>query len=292
MDKGKNKKRQSAALGRGLDSLLPSEGEKIFSVAVANLCPNPYQPRTHFDEGQLVELAESIRKHGILQPLIVRKKSVGYEIVAGERRFRAAKMAGLETVPAVVRILHEEQMMEIALIENVQRADLNPIEVAHGYRLLMENCGLKQEELAERTGMSRSHVANTLRLLQLPKEVQGYVSSGSLTMGHARAILSVRGEEKQRVLAERVMDKGISVRQLESLIQGQVAGDQRTEGVLEEKSPPLQLSSYENFFQDLWGIPVQLRYKKTKKKTGGIDIVYHSKEEIDRIVEDLKKKLS
>lgn len=212
------------ALGRGLEALLPvlevREGERILELSVSDISANPYQPRCTFDEDKLKELAESIREHGVLQPVIVRPRSGGYDLVAGERRVRAAKMAGLATIPAVVRDLSDAEMMEIALIENVQRQDLNPMEEARAYRAAMERLGLTQETLAERLGKSRPAVANMLRLLHLHPEVQGWLEEGRLSMGHAKALLALANPEVQRHVGLRVIEEGLNVRETERLVRG------------------------------------------------------------------------
>lgn len=210
-------------LGKGLGALLPDidvqESDAVNEVPLEELRPNPYQPRKHFDPEALQELVSSIKEHGIVQPIVVRKSIRGYEIVAGERRFRAAKEAGLSKVPVVVREFSDDRMMEIALIENLQREDLNPLEVAMAYQKLMTHFSLTQEELAARVGKSRPHVTNFLRLLQLPPEIQEDVSRGTLSMGHARALLGLKDRDLQKKLAEKVKKEGASVRQLEEWVQ-------------------------------------------------------------------------
>ena len=187
------------------------------SIPVAKIKANPNQPRKTFDEDQLSELSESIKANGVLQPILVRKKGEGYEIVAGERRYQAAKLAGLKEIPAVVRDIAEEDVFQLALIENLQRSDLDPIEEAQGYRQLIDEKSLTQEQLAKLLSKSRPAIANTLRLLDLPKDVQGLMASGKLTAGHARAILAVPTEEGRLQLAEKVAAEGLSVRQTESI---------------------------------------------------------------------------
>ena len=188
----------SKRLGRGLDALIPSlsvnDDDKVVEVSLQQLRPNPYQPRKHFDEQSIQELAESIKQHGVIQPIIVRSVLKGYEIIAGERRYRASQQLGLQHIPAVVRNFSDQQVMEIALIENLQRENLNAIELAVAYQALMDQFTLTQEELSVKVGKSRSHIANFLRLLQLPEEVKECVSRGTLSMGHARAI---EGEKKK-----------------------------------------------------------------------------------------------
>ena len=213
----------SKRLGKGLDALFPSievtEDDKVLQINITDLRPNPYQPRKEFEPEAIEELKQSILEHGVIQPIIVRKSIKGYEIIAGERRFRASKEAGLKTVPAVVKELSEAQVMEIAIIENIQREDLNAIEVAAAYHKLMERLQITQEELAKKVGKSRPHVTNFLRLLQLPDNVQEYVSRGTLSMGHARALLAVKDRKQLILLAKKTIDEGLSVRQLESIVQ-------------------------------------------------------------------------
>jgi ParB family chromosome partitioning protein len=190
-------------LGRGLDALIPSlevdENDHILQVEIKNIRPNPYQPRKFFEEEALKELAESIKEHGIIQPLVARKSVKGYELVAGERRLRAAKIARLDHVPVAIKDFTDEQVMQIALIENVQRENLNAIEIAQAYQKLMSAFSLKQEELAKKVGKSRPHVANFLRLLQLPEEIQERVSAGSLSMGHARTLLGIEKDSVKNI---------------------------------------------------------------------------------------------
>lgn len=213
------------ALGRGLGSLMgEAQSETGYSaqtndttIAIEMIEPNPDQPRTHFNETELEELADSIKEHGILQPLILREKGDKYEIIAGERRYQAAKIAGLTEVPAIIRDVDDETMLELALIENLQRTDLNPIEEAKGYKQLKDASGMTQEELAKTVSKSRSSITNSLRLLDLPEEVQQMLYDGKLTAGHARAILAVPDDDQRVKLAERVVEEGLSVRATENL---------------------------------------------------------------------------
>ena len=187
------------------------------NISIEDIAPNPNQPRTHFNETELEELAQSIQEHGILQPLILREKEGKYEIIAGERRYQAAKIAGLTEVPAIIRDVDDETMLELALIENLQRTDLNPIEEAKGYKQLKDESGMTQEELAKTVSKSRSSITNSLRLLDLPEEVQQMLYDGKLTAGHARAILAVPDDGQRVKLAERVVEEGLSVRATENL---------------------------------------------------------------------------
>ena len=223
------------ALGRGLEELFYSEPieynkvdakilietprEEIEMVKIDELRSNPYQPRKVFDEEALQELAASIKEHGVFQPIIIKKSIKGYEIIAGERRVKASKMAGLEEIPAIVRDFSDNEMMEIALLENLQRENLNAIEESTAYKKLLETLSLTQEELAKRLGKSRSHITNMLGLLTLPEEVQTALSNKELTMGHARIISKLENKEQQIALTNRVKDEGLSVRQLEDITQ-------------------------------------------------------------------------
>lgn len=216
-----------AGLGRGLGALLGETAGEVHAeqkdaaalreLPVEDVVPNPNQPRRSFGEEDLEELADSIRKNGVLQPIVVRPYEGSYQIIAGERRYQAALRAGINTVPAVVREVSDKEMLQLALIENLQREDLNPLEAARGYKDLMEKYGLTQEELSQILSKSRSSIANALRLLDLPDAVQELLMDGKLTAGHARAILSVHGEDARVALAEKVVAEGLSVRQTEIL---------------------------------------------------------------------------
>ena len=212
------------ALGRGLGALLSSDstidlGAEPSEVELDTIVPGPMQPRTHFDEASLENLAESIRSHGIVQPLVVRRRGDGYELIAGERRWRAAKLAGMSRVPIVVKEVPDESLLEIALIENIQRENLNPIEEAQAYKKLIETVGLTQEALASRVGRDRSYITNYLRLLKLTDDVQQLVKEGRLSTGHARAILALDHQDLQRRIARQIIDGGLSVRATEQLVQ-------------------------------------------------------------------------
>ena len=217
------------ALGRGLGALLSSDrtidlGAEPTEVDVDAIVPGPMQPRTHFDEGSLEGLADSIRSHGIVQPLLVRRQGERYELIAGERRWRAAKLAGLTKVPVIVRDVPDKDLLEIALIENIQRENLNPIEEAQAYKRLIETVGLTQEDLATRVGRDRSYITNYLRLLKLPEDLQKLVIEGRLSTGHARTILGLSHVDQQRKLARQVIDGGLSVRATEHLVRKAIEG--------------------------------------------------------------------
>ena len=225
-----NKKR---ALGRGLEDLFNSENidystveqkiyesatnEEIIEINLNELRPNPYQPRKVFDEEALNELASSIKEHGVFQPIIVKKSIKGYDIIAGERRFRASKMAGLEKIPAIVREFTDDQMMEIALLENLQRENLSAIEEATAYKSMIEHLNLTQDELAKRVGKSRSHVTNIIGLLRLPKVVQDMISDNRITMGHARALSKLNDDDEIIELANKIVDDKLVVRDIENI---------------------------------------------------------------------------
>lgn len=278
---------KNKGLGKGLEALISGleqeENETIQEVSLQELRPNPYQPRKQFDEQAMQELAESVKQHGIVQPLIVRESIHGYEIIAGERRFRAAKLANLRTVPVIVRKCSDDQMMEIALIENLQREDLNPIEIAKAYRKLMDHFSLTQEELARRVGKSRPYVANFLRLLQLPVEIQADVSRGTLSMGHARALLAVTKQDLQMKLAKKVVNEQLSVRDLEALIRNMQEGEKKKEKKKPKPVAPI-IKQYEEWLQQLFETPVKIKQGRRK---GKIEIEYYSEEELERIIDFL-----
>ncbi|HEY8341728.1 MAG TPA: ParB/RepB/Spo0J family partition protein [Calditerricola sp.] len=272
-------------LGKGLEALIPQlsadEHDAITEIPIDELRPNPYQPRRVFDDASLAELANSIREHGVVQPIIVRKGIKGYDIVAGERRWRAAKLAGLTKIPAVVKVFTEEQVMEIALIENLQREDLNPIEIAQAYQKLMETFNLTQEELAQKVGKSRPHVANFLRLLTLPKAIQDDVSRGTLSMGHARALLGVEDDAMRMELAKQAVRERWSVRELEARVQRL---RKARETARAKRAKPVHdpvVARYEDALRAHIGTAVKIRQLNKK---GKIEIEYLSREDLHRIV--------
>lgn len=276
-------------LGRGLGAVFSSvdvhEDDPVQEVDVTELRPNPYQPRKQFHSEAMEELAASIKEHGIVQPLVVRNSIRGYEIVAGERRYRAAQMVGLPTVPVVIRQFTDAQMMEIALIENLQREDLNPMEIAAAYQKLMSHFSLTQEELAQRVGKSRPHVTNFLRLLQLPAVIQEDVSRGTLSMGHARALLGVKDQELQLQLTEKVKKEKASVRQLEEWIQQLNQERPKKKKAVHQEVDP-HIKRYEEMLQEAFSTPVRIRNGRRK---GRIEIEYFSHRELERLIEMLQK---
>ena len=274
------------ALGRGLKALIPqveeARGEEIKQIAMESIEPNPYQPRITFDEDSLQELAASIEEKGVLQPITVREKGERFELVAGERRWRAARMAGLKEIPALVRKLSDREIMEIALIENLQRQDLNPIEEAQAYGVLMQEFGLTQEEVAQAVGKGRPTVANRLRLLRLPGKVQEHIADGSLSPGHGK-ILVIMDEDRANSLAKRCIEENWSVRQLEEFLSSATGKGGRRKGKPHDKevqSPVIR--EVEERLQGVLGTRVRIRDKKGK---GRIEVEYYSVEELNRILD-------
>jgi ParB family chromosome partitioning protein len=272
-------------LGKGLNAFFneASKEETVQEIKLKELRPNPYQPRKTFQQESIDELRDSIIEHGILQPIVVRKSIKGYEIVVGERRFRAAKEAKLETIPAVVRELTEQQMMELAVLENLQREDLNPIEEGQAYQTLIEKLKLTQEEVAKRLGKSRPHITNHIRLLSLPPKIQEFISKGSISMGHGRALLGLRQKAKLPVLVEKVINEGLNVRQLERLIQ-QLNENVSRETKKPEKKKDVFLQQREHSLRERFGTTVNIVQNKNK---GKIEIEFFSQEDLERILEML-----
>ncbi len=274
-------------LGKGLGALFQDQAlldsDKVTQTAVKDICVNPFQPRKMFDEEALQELAQSIKEHGILQPIILRRKDSKYEIVVGERRFRAAKLANLTEVPTVVRDLNDTQMMELAILENLQREDLTPIEEAEAYHSLMEHLNLTQEELSKRLGKSRPHIANHIRLLTLPKEIQKFVNEGKLSMGHGRTLLGLKNKKQIPLVAEKVMKQQLNVRQLEELVHSMNENVSRETDKKVKKD--IFIEEKESQLRDYFGTNVLI--KKTKNK-GKIEIEFFSEDDLERILELLE----
>lgn len=271
-------------LGRGLQALIPDIDDLPLSAATeletSSIRANPYQPRKNFDEEKMQELTDSVKEHGILQPLIVRRSGEGYELVAGERRLRAAALAGLERVPAVIKSFSSREMMEIALIENLQREDLNPLEEAEAFQRLLEEFGHTQEQLARRLGRSRPAVANTLRLLSLNGEVKRQVMAGRLSEGHARAILALP-LEKQPAAAKQVLEQGLSVRETERLT-GQAAS-RPPKGKKRLRESDRYLADLEERLREAFGAAVKIR--TTPRGSGRLEIHFFDQDELERICE-------
>lgn len=284
-------------LGKGIDTLIPqntkasgdlsNEGAKGSQaetlININEIEPNKNQPRKRFDEDSLAELAESIKLHGVIQPLIIRKDGKLYTIIAGERRWRAARMAGLKKVPAIIKDYTSREVMEIALIENIQRQDLNPIEEAQAYQNLIDEYHLKQDEVAEKVSKSRAAVTNSLRLLRLTKKVQQMVIDDIISGGHARALLSLEDKEKQEELAMRILDEKLSVREVEKLVKRmQNTKVRKTKPEEKPDIDPVFIRDAENRLKEAIGTKVTVNHKNNK---GKIEIEYYSGEELDRILD-------
>jgi ParB family chromosome partitioning protein len=290
-------------LGRGIGNLIPDDDKKEENVVVKEVVkevvvkepaetkvrisqiePNRDQPRKMFDEDALIELSESIKQYGVLQPLLVQKKDNYYEIIAGERRWRAAKLAGIKEIPVVIKDYSDQEVMEIALIENIQREDLNPIEEARAYQRLIKDYRLKQDEVAEKVSKSRAAITNSLRLLKLDKRVQEMVMEGRLSNGHARTIISIEDGDKQYALAQRIFDEKLSVREVEKLMR---------EMDKPEKTPK-ELPENDFVYRDLEeklskSLGTQVSIKNKKNNKGKIEIQYFSQAELERIIDALPK---
>lgn len=278
-------------LGKGLDSMIPEKKTKaemkevqdkaLSEIKISEIDPNMGQPRKSFNEDELLELAESIKIHGVIQPIILTKRGKRYEIIAGERRWRASKLAGITKIPAVIREYTDKEIMEVSLIENIQRQDLNPIEEALAFKNLIDEYKMKQDDLAERVSKSRSAITNALRLLKLDDKVKAMLAEGLISTGHARALLAVEDKNKQQILATRIFDEKLSVRETEKLVK-QIL--ENKESKKEEKSSEkLIYKKLEDSLKSIIGSKVSIKSKENGK--GKIEIDYYSIEELDRITE-------
>lgn len=278
-------------LGKGLDSMIPEKKTKaemkeaqdksLVEIKISEIDPNMGQPRKKFDEDELLELAESIKIHGVIQPIILTKRGKRYEIIAGERRWRASKLAGLVKIPAVIREYTDKEIMEVSLIENIQRQDLNPIEEATAFKNLIDEYKMKQDDLAERVSKSRSAITNALRLLKLDDKVKAMLAEGLISTGHARALLAVEDKNKQQILATKIFDEKLSVRETEKLVK-QIT--ENKEPKKEEKSSEkLIYKKLEDSLKSIIGSKVSIKGRDNGK--GKIEIDYYSIEELDRITE-------
>jgi ParB family transcriptional regulator, chromosome partitioning protein len=288
------------ALGRGLSAILESPETDITSrdisgeyvvgaiahIPIHQIEPNPFQPRTHFDESELAELTISIQEQGIIQPITIRKLGYDkYQIIAGERRLKASQIAGLTEIPAYIRIANDEQMLELALVENIHRQELNPLEIAISFQRLIEECKLKQEELSQKIGKDRSTVANYIRLLKLPTEIQIAIRDGKISMGHARALISIPDTKAQLVILHRILEKKLSVRQVEELVRNLSAATEPRKKKENPILPPKFEKVWENLLRKL-DTDVDLRLKSQGK--GSIIITFESDEDFDRIISKLE----
>jgi ParB family chromosome partitioning protein len=268
-------------------------GEQVQRIPVTRIVPCPFQPRKDFTEDSIKELADSIKEQGVLQPLIVRSKNGSFELIAGERRWRAAQLAGLTELPVLVREADDRKVLELALIENLQRENLNPIEEALGYHKLIKDFALTQEEAAVKVGKNRATVANILRLLQLHPDIQNYVRSGLLTFGHARAILGITSQDSQKNVAEQVIREGYSVRETEQLVteRNQQTGAVSSNGNLATKpphTPDVHIGALQTRLQERFGTKVLLRYRKGK---GAVEIRFFNDDDLDRVLDVLGVKI-
>jgi len=293
--------KKKSGLGKGLDNLIPQVKEtkevetktivvekKIPGdtvVKISEIEPNRKQPRRSFDEDKLNELAESIKQHGVIEPLVVQKREGYYEIIAGERRWRASKLAGIKEVPVVIKDYTEEEIVEIALIENIQREDLNPIEEANAYKRLIDEFGLKQEELATKVSKSRVAITNSMRLLKLCEDVQNMVIDGMISGGHARALISIEDQEKQLAVAKKVFDDQLSVRETEKLVKDILEPKEKKKK--EVRSDDFIYANLENKMKDVFGTKVKINRKSDNK--GKIEIEYYSVSELERIIEIISR---
>jgi len=274
------------ALGKGLNALLPaapvaSSDKGLHEIPIDHVVPNKYQPRTAFEPEQLKELSLSIKSNGVVQPIIVRRAGGQYQLIAGERRWRAAKMAGLKNIPAVIREVSEYKTLELALIENIQRQDLNPIEEATAYSSLVEDFGLTQEEVSMRVGKDRSSVANYIRLLKLPEEIKEQIQKQHLSMGHARALTALEKAKDQLALARRIMDEQLNVRQTEQLIRNWKGAPAKSSSpAKEEEKPDPNVRAAEQKLQEYFGTKVSIQGSKEK---GHIEIYYENADDLIRI---------
>ncbi len=271
-------------LGKGLEALIPQvdykEKEFITEIEVESLTPNLFQPRQDFDQEKMEELKESIKKHGIIQPIVARKTSTGYELVVGERRLRAAQEIGIKKIPAIIKSFSNEKSLEIALVENIQREDLNPIERANAFKRLADEFKLTQQELAEVTGKSRALISNTIRLLKLNPEIQRHISEGRISFGHAKLLLGIEDEEMQGVICNRIISNDLSVRAVEQLIKNITRG--------QKKQFKVKNITIEHFpeavekLREILGTKVSILYDGKK---GKINIEFYSKEDLRRIID-------
>lgn len=286
--------KKRGGLGRGLNALVSeaeyetggsaasaSNAASETKLPIEDIVPNPKQPRIHFNETELRELSESIQEHGVLQPLLVRKHGNGYEIIAGERRYQASKLAGLEELPVIIKDVNDEEMLALALIENLQRSDLNPVEEAKGYRQLIDACGMTQEALSKAVSKSRSAITNSLRLLDLPEVVQQMIFEGKLTAGHARAILAVPYEDARIRLAEKVVAEGLSVRATENLAPLFSAGETPKTS---RPATPQSFKKAARVLRQVFNTNVRVKSSRGKNK---IEIEFKDEEELSRILGEM-----
>ncbi len=283
--------KKTSVLGKGLASLIPesdlqsNDREQVLTIDVNLIKPNKKQPRKNFDDEKLMELANSIKEHGIIQPIVVKEEDNIYTIIAGERRWRAAKQLNLKEVPVIIRDLTEREVVEVSLIENIIRENLNPIEEAMAYKRLLKEFSLTQEEISKQVSKSRSAIANALRLLNLDERIQGYLIEGVISEGHGRAILGLENKEEQYIIAQKVIDENLNVRQTESLV--------KNYGRHQEIKEPIRKPAEDIYYKDIKvrlenHFNTKVNINNNSKNKGKIEIEYYSPEDLQRIIEILE----
>jgi len=283
--------RKGKALGRGLEALFTdinineNNNKELITLDINEISPNPNQPRKLFDSEMIDELAESIKAHGIIQPIIVKAVNSGYEIIAGERRWRAARKAGLKEVPCIIKDIDEQSHMLFAIIENLQREDLNPIEEAKAFDSMLKEYNMTQEDIAKSVGKSRPYIANTLRLLKLSEEIQLLILENKITSGHARALINIEDKQKQKALVLEIIEKGLNVRQTEKAVE-----ENKTKGSKKNKSEKRrtdpQIINIQEDLKRIFGTKVTINHRNRK---GTVEIEYYSQEELERLIEMFKE---
>ena len=283
--------RKGKALGRGLEALFTdinineNNNKELITLDINEISPNPNQPRKLFDSEKIDELAESIKAHGIIQPIIVKAVNSGYEIIAGERRWRAARKAGLKEVPCIIKDIDEQSHMLFAIIENLQREDLNPIEEAKAFDSMLKEYNMTQEDIAKSVGKSRPYIANTLRLLKLSEEIQLLILENKITSGHARALINIEDKQKQKALVLEIIEKGLNVRQTEKAVE-----ENKTKGSKKNKSEKIrtdpQIINIQEDLKRIFGTKVTINHRNRK---GTMEIEYYSQEELERLIEMFKE---
>ncbi len=295
-------KDKTRAMGRGLGAILNAESKtninsasdegaknlvgNIVEISIEDIYPNPNQPRTYFDEKALNDLAESIRSLGIIQPVTLRKDGEKFEIISGERRYRASKIAGLETIPAYIRLVNDQELLEMALVENIQREDLDPIEVALTYQRLLDEVGMTQENLSQRVGKERSTITNSVRLLKLSPDIQNSVRSGQISAGHGRAIMGLDSDEKRQILFERIIKEQLNVRQAEQLA-GLMKNSQDTGKVVKQPIIPNHFKKAQKTLSDILDVKVEIKTSANGKK-GKIVLDFKNEEELESILAHIR----
>ncbi len=276
---------------KAADTAAADDDDRVLYVDINDIRPNSAQPRSHFDEEKLAELSKSIRANGVIQPLIVRESSTGYELVAGERRWRASRLAGLKTVPCIVRNFDDRQNAIVAIIENMQREDLNPIEEALGLKSMTEKYGFTQEQISESLGRSRTYITNSIRLLKLPKEIQEYVSSGQMSAAHGRTIINIPDKARQKEIADKIIRNDLSVRATERLAE-KVKDELRPERKRRKKAAPAdpaksaEIAAVERELMTLLGTKVHI---SGDESNGKIELEYYSLEELNRLIDAMRE---